>query len=182
MNTIIKLKTNDLTFFNQMYNDYSAKLYDFIYMKTNSEFYANEVVQMTFIKLWKSREELKNDVPMGAQIFQMAKSTLIDVLRKTEKERIKINSFAESREMEKTSGNELINGYNAKRILEDILKQMPPMRQKVFNLRIQHFSYKEIACTLSISVKTVNKHLELARKQLEPYLNVLFVLLFFFVK
>lgn len=171
---IIELKSGDVSVFNEVYEDYSTELYDFIYTKTRSSFYANEVVQITFIKFWERHEELKDDVPLRAQIFQIAKTTLIDILRKVEKERLKINSFAKSEVMQETTEDELMNKCDAQRILKRTSGQMPPMRQKVFNLRIQQFSYKEIAYALSISTKTVSKHLELARKQIEPYLNSFF--------
>jgi RNA polymerase sigma-70 factor (ECF subfamily) len=48
-------------------------------------------------------------------------------------------------------------------ILQIITEKMPPMRKKIFSLRVeQRLSYKEISSLLSISIKTVNKHMELA--------------------
>ena len=62
--------------------------------------------------------------------------------------------------------DDLIENYDAQKILQAITDQMPPMRKKVFSLRIQQqLTYKEISSTLSISLKTVNKHMELALPQ-----------------
>lgn len=83
-------------------------------------------------------------------------------MRKTESEKLKLDGFSKSGSEEVTD-NLPMETYDDNIILQIITEQMPPMRKKVFSLRIeQHLSYKEISSVLSISLKTVNKHMELA--------------------
>lgn len=156
------LKQGTVEAFKTAVSFYQPRLFNFIYTKTGSAYYANEVTQLTFIKLWEYRESLSEDWELSTQIFRIAKTTLIDVLRKTESERLKLEGFSKSGVGEVTDDSAM-EMYDTNVILRMITEKMPPMRKKVFSLRIeQQLSYKEISSVLSISLKTVNKHMELA--------------------
>ncbi|HRO45048.1 sigma-70 family RNA polymerase sigma factor [Agriterribacter sp.] len=156
------IKQGSYDAFKFAFSFYQSRLHNFIYTKTGSAYYANEVTQLTFIKLWEYRESLSEEWQLSTQIFRIAKTTLIDVLRKTESERLKLEGFGKSG-LEEVTGNLPMETYDVNIILQIITEKMPPMRKKVFSLRIeQRLSYKEISSLLSISLKTVNKHMELA--------------------
>lgn len=162
---ICKIKDGDNDAFKVIYSIYQPKLHNFIYVKTGSAFCAEEVTQITFMKLWESRKLLKDDILLSTQIFQISKTTLIDALRKTNRERLKLKRLFQEG-VQQYCDYHSIENYDSRKILQTITAQMPPMRKKVFNLRIKHqLSYKEISAMLSISLKTVNKHMELALPQ-----------------
>ena len=57
------------------------------------------------------------------------------------------------------------------RLLQAI-QQMPPQRRSVFVMsRFQHLSSEEIASNLGLSVRTVEKHLQLALDNIRKFLN-----------
>ena len=156
------IKQGSVDAFKAAYSFYQPRLHNFIYSKTGSAYYANEVTQLAFIKLWEHRESLNEEWQLSTQIFRIAKTTLIDVLRKTESERLKLEGFSKSGSEEVTDHLPM-ETYDVNILLQIITEKMPPMRKKVFSLRIeQQMSYKEISSLLSISLKTVNKHMELA--------------------
>ena len=58
--------------------------------------------------------------------------------------------------------------------VETIVGKMPPQRQQIFRMsRFEHMPSREIAEQLNLSVRTVDKHLELALKELRKYLNII---------
>lgn len=123
------------------------------------------------------------DIPISSQIFQIAKTTMIDVLRKMERERLKTDHIYTNTKRIQESGYEWIEGKDAESTLQRAMDVMPPMRKKVFSLRVENqYSYKEIAIALSISIKTVNKHLELAMQQVRPFFKTFLILLIIFKK
>lgn len=183
METITKLQNGDTEVFGEIFQEFNGKLEQFIFNKTRSQYYAHEVTQLTFIKLWERRMSLNAEIPISSQIFQIAKSTMIDVLRKMERERLKIAHINAQRKMIPPSGYESIELKDAQTVLHRALNEMPPMRKKVCRLRIEdQFSYKEISETLCISIKTVNKHLELAMRQLRPFFKTFVLIILFLVK
>lgn len=140
---------------------------------------AEEVVQLSFIKLWNTRENLNEDFSISTQLFRIAKTTLIDLVRKNNT----IDSLAKKIEdlHADISTNDTLGKIDAKELsnkLEKALANLPPIRRKVFRMsRLEEKSYHEIATELSISTKTVENHISMAIKQLRPYLTILIILL-----
>lgn len=65
-----------------------------------------------------------------------------------------------------------IGAENLRPILELALKKMPEKRSEVFRLsRLEGLSDQDIADQLGISVRTVQKHLEVAGKDIRKLLN-----------
>ncbi|MBO9619274.1 MAG: RNA polymerase sigma factor, partial [Niabella sp.] len=77
-----KIKEGDEPSFYAFYNAYHARLYQYIFKYTRSEWLAEETVQLSFIKLWECRETLSAEYSLSTQLFRIAKCTLIDLLRK----------------------------------------------------------------------------------------------------
>ena len=115
---------------------------------------------------------MKLEIPFDRQLFQIAKTTLIDQIRKSVRERLRLQELREN-----AVPTEAIPQYETditSRITH-ALENLPPIRKKVFVLnRIQGLSYKEIGQELSISDRTVEKHISLALKQLRKLLHLFF--------
>ena len=99
---------------------------------------------------------------------------MIDELRKQKVLR-KVES-AGNRPMQRELVGDVVSYNDTMRKLELLIKQMPPVRQRVFRLsRLNCYSYHEIAQMLSISPKTVENHINLALKFIKPFFPVLFL-------
>lgn len=168
--------TPDEAAFEKLYGEYHQKVYFYFRKQTHSESMAEELVQLTFIKLWRHLDRLSDEVPVSSQIFRIARTTLIDTLRKKAVEREALQHAQLPREHTYTE-----NTVYAHCLQEDIqaaVEQLPPIRKKVFQLsRMQGLSYQDIARELSISTKTVEDHLTKATKQLKLLLRYSHVLL-----
>lgn len=169
MEQIFGIKSGNLQAFQCAYQLHHGKLYAYILKKTGSAYLSEEVVQLTFIRLWEKRQNLSLDYPLSAQIFKMGGSILIDQLRK---EAVAKKHHEEIIPMEILHDEEQSeNAHN----LELAIDKMAPMRKKVFKLsKIDGYSYKEIADELSISPKTVENHISKALKQLRSALSSFF--------
>ncbi len=160
MEYIAELTSGCLQTFQSVYRLYNQKLYAYILKKTNSEYMAEEVVQLTFIRLWEKRRNLSAEYSISAQIFKMAGTILIDQLRKEAISQKHLSIVETERAKPAAPDLDL-------EILEQAIEQMAPVRKKVFKLsKLDGYSYKEIAELLSISPKTVENHMTKALKQL----------------
>lgn len=163
-----EIKGGNLHIFNKVYEAYHHKLYAYIFHKTSSAFYAQEVVQLTFIKLWEKRQNISEDYTLSVQLFKIARSILIDTLRK-EAIRQKHQDHANK------NFTPVIHIESYKDTMEAVdyeIEKMPRVRREVFKLsRKEGFSYKEIAELLSISPKTVENHISAAIKQLKSVMG-----------
>lgn len=161
---IQNIKKGDHISFEIVFKLWHKKIYAFFLKKTNSEDQAEDLTQLTFIKLWRFKHTLSEEFPLDVQLFKIAKTTLLDYFKKQANDERNLKIF----HLEGLKSNfTAAESYDTRQQLETILNRLPPTRKKVFVLyRLQGYSYKEIAAQLSISPRTVEKHLSLAIKQL----------------
>ena len=172
------IKNSDELALNQAFKLYYPPLYAYIFDKTKSVELTKDVVQLTFIKLWKYRLGLKEDIELSHQIFRIARTTMIDELRHAQTIR-KAESACERPALSEDI-NESIFYNDTRRKLEELITRMPPMRQQVFRLsRLSQYNYKEISELLSISTKTVENHISLALKFIKPFFPIPVFLIIF---
>lgn len=182
MNIVKAIKEGDELVFQQVFDQYHTKLYYFILGKTASDYLAEEVVQIAFIKLWERRHTLNEGFSISTQLFRIATTSLIDLLRQQQ------TKSALLKELEK--GAEIaVDASSIDRLQEKELQQklnfainaLPPVRRKVFEMsRVNGLSYREIAESLSISIKTVEVHITKALKQIKKHITLLVLLIFIY--
>lgn len=171
MSTIADIQAGDPFVFEQVYEEYYLKLYHFVLGKTRSAWLAEEVTQTTFVKLWENRQRLNPEIGLSLQVFRIARTTMIDYIRKQNHLSFAITQLKSTSEEDGNQLNDEIDYNETSRKLAQALTQLPEMRRKVFELsRLEGMSYKDIAEHLSISVKTVEKHISKALQQLRPLL------------
>jgi len=158
--------------YSKVFEEYHHKLYQYIYRYTQSTYLAEETVQLTFVKLWEKREGLSEEYDISTQLFRIAKSTLIDLLRKEkvrETQELSDTYIAGPQEHEKfIYKEELQHALSA-------IEQLPAQSRQVFKLsRLGDLSHKEISTHLSISPKTIEGHITRALKYLRKGLISLF--------
>jgi RNA polymerase sigma-70 factor (ECF subfamily) len=181
LNIVASIKNSDEFIFEQVYQEYHEKLYYYMLSKSKSTYIAEEVVQITFIKLWNNRERLNEEFTISTHIFRIASTTFIDLLRK-QSNSLKIYKELESRDTDLPNNNisEKMDESDVYQLLNKALNKMPPVRKKVFEMsRVDGMTYKEIADKMFISPKTVENHISKALQQLKKYFSILFL---FFLK
>lgn len=181
MHDIIQLKKGDVSVFNKVYSDYHKRLYYYLLKKTGSSFYAEEITQVAFIKLWKYRESLNEEISLDAQIFRVAKTAFIDQMRQIAGKKKMTAAFFGKIQKEEVL-NEGIEKINEKEVLsklQKVLSGLTPTQKKVFEMsRLYELNYKEIAVLQSTSVKTVENHINQALKKIKTSFLLLVLSLF----
>ncbi len=159
------IKEGNTAAFEHLYQLYKEKLLAYFLKKTDSIESAKDLMQTSFLKLWKYRKSLNADFLPEQQLFYIARTVFIDYLRKEGKQQ-KIKSGLKAKADERQAAD-YIYSFDAEARLQNILSQMPQLRRKVFQLhRVEGYSYKEIAEILQIPVKAVDNNLAKALKYL----------------
>lgn len=176
------LKAGDAAEFKKVYDHFSPRLNGYFYSKSFPEILCADVIQQTFIKLWERRQGLNPQLKLSTQIFQFAKTTMIDEVRKYKTARRKSQALYETSQYKRENVEFFpFEDEELQQKLSRAIDALPPVRKKVFLLsREENMSQKEISSQLAISIKTVNKHMQLAMRQLKTILNLL-VLMFLFL-
>lgn len=168
MSLILSIQQGDIVAFEQVFDEYHHKLYFFVLGRTHSIYLAEETVQETFVKLWRYRSSLKEEIPISTQIFRIARTVLIDLQRKQKRQENLYKAVDLTEQSVTLQPDESVELSN---LIANAIRRLPPTRRTVFHLsRVEGMSNREIADALSISGKTVENHITLAIKQLRVWL------------
>jgi RNA polymerase sigma-70 factor (family 1) len=180
-NNINQLRDGDEIAFRLVFDEYHARVYAYIHKKTGSSYMAEEAMQLTFVKLWNYRQSLKPELSLFTQVFRIASTTMIDLVRSEEKKRFALHSLRKQADIQLEPLQSLEENELKKKV-SVLVRRMPTMQKKVFEMsRFEEKSYREIALALSISIKTVETHISRALKFLRQNLTLLsFLFLYFF--
>ncbi len=176
LETIAALQKNDQSVFDEVYYIYHKRIYHYILGKTHSSFMAEEVTQITFIKLWQHRASLSLQYSLFTQLFTFATTSMIDLLRKESS----LRKYSQTLETPSAHDDtwEDLKGKELQQSVDDFIRQMPEMRRKVFEMsRYKGMTYRQIAEDLSLSVKTIESHMMQAIRQLRSFLGLGAILL-----
>ncbi|MBN9297744.1 MAG: RNA polymerase sigma-70 factor [Filimonas sp.] len=167
-----EIRDGNLQAYYRAFHAYHEKLYQYIYKYTQSSYYAEETVQLAFIKLWEKRENLSDEHTLSAQLFRIAKSIVIDLLRKEQLR--KTQELSDVYISENKNAEKIIYKEELQTVLTAI-NELPAQCKQVFTLsRINHLTHKEISDQLAISPKTIEAHISKAIRTLRKALNIFF--------
>ncbi|WP_336833357.1 RNA polymerase sigma factor [Sphingobacterium siyangense] len=164
--------TNEKEFF-LAYRYWYRKLYYFLYQKTQCSNLAEDVVQQTFLIVWERKNNANQQIQFSTQLFQIARTKLIDELRRRALNR-KYVAFEKPFVLTQYEDLERQIAYKGElEYVKELITQMPFMRQQIFYLhKIEELSYKEIAVKLSISPKTVENHVSIGLKFIKKFFKL----------
>ena len=185
--TIKQFKADDMLAFDIIYRTYSKKLYRFAYSIIKVKPDAEGIVHEVFIKVWEKRNRIDEYLSFESYLFTITYNTTISFIRK----KVKENKYIEYL---KSIQNPSIQSkiipeieYKELKDKSEKIVGLLPMRQKqIYKLsREEGLTYKEIAAKLSISVNTVETHMERALKSIREKLGsvsiVLLILYYLFI-
>lgn len=155
-----RLKAGEQAAFEQLYERYFSRLYNYAYQKTGDTFLAQEVVQELFVRLWQQRGRLVITGVVSAYLFAAIRHLIIDQLRKEAIRQRHTEQFARDYQPLATNQTEeQVRLDELRQAYEQLLQQLPPKCRDVFRLSRQGVSHREIAAQLAISEKTVEQHI-----------------------
>lgn len=134
---------------------------------------AEEVLNQGFLKILLNLDKYNTRVPFEAWIRRVMINTVIDEYRKDKKsnEIIEYTDFQEEYNASDIDINDAEKQFNSEE-LETMLKQLPDVSGKVFNLyAIDGYSHKEVAEKLGMSVGTSKWHVSFARAELKKLIE-----------
>jgi RNA polymerase sigma-70 factor (family 1) len=177
--SVQQIQSGSIKSFEQVYHQYHARLYYFVLKHTRSTYLSEEAVQLTFIKMWENRRNLSTQFDLSVQLFRIARSITIDLLRKerTAGRYIEVNEVNADETMALSVETDIIHKDQLNHV-EALIEELSPVRKKVFKLsRFEELSHKEIAEQLSISPKTVENHIGRAIMHLKNKMVILLIIL-----
>ncbi len=163
--SVKNLKEGDAKAFDDLFNKYSPRLYNFSlkYLKSAEE--SEEVIQEVFYYIWDKRKELKPDRSFNSYVFTIA----YNIIRKYFNKKAKDNAYKDevifSLLQEENSLDRIMDYKSLLAKVESVIETLPDRRKEIFFKRkYKGLSVKQIAEEMGISPNTVENQLASAQK------------------
>jgi len=166
---VAAVRADDRHAFDALFLRWYPQVHRFLTALVKEEALAEDLAQSVFLKVWLHREQLDPAKSLKNYLFVLSRNGALDVFKS--KRHLMEESSGHLPEKVSPDRTEYRVEYveTNNRVLRAVEK-MPPQRRAVFVMnRYQHLSSEEIASLLGISVRTVEKHLQLALDNLRNY-------------
>lgn len=181
---IEEIRAGKIKAFEILFKSFYPRVKSFAYGMIKDPFEAEEIAQNVFLKVWTNREKLWSTHTLSSYIFTIVQNEVYDFYREKHyslgyEENIRANTTELQYEIDSE-----YNIKEIKAIVNRTLEEMPPQRKAIYKMsREQFLSNDEIAQTLGLSKRTVEKHISLALASIRKNLgDFLFWLFLFFIR
>jgi len=159
--------------YEQLFVRYYPTLLHFIRNMLKDDHMSEDIAQNIFMKLWIHREKLDSTQSVKNYLFVLAKHEIYNIFKAKRTTMLSLLPQLSDRDVADrgVSAEERYNYTELNALLMQGIQKMPAQRQLIFRMsRYEHLSNREIAERLGLSVRTVDKHIELALKDLRSTL------------
>lgn len=143
-----------------------GKLLSFVNSIIKDKQAAEDIVQDQFLKLWDNKQNIDDSLSIESYLYVMTKNATINYIKSHSKFVIMPNNtpvVVSCMDLDRSIDVSIIKGR-----LMEIIDKMPEQRRKVFTMsKIDGMSNIEIAEKLGLSVKTVDRHLAMAKSYIK---------------
>lgn len=169
---IHRLKNDDKSAVDELFNYYYSRLYYFSKSILKIENEIDDILQEVFVKIWLNRQKIGNAETFNAYIYTITKNEVLNLIRTNLRDQsFRDELFLRSVAQEYHTQNQ-VEFDEVKTGIDKIVASLPPKRHQVFILsRTEGLSNREIAQQLNISEKTVEDHITHAIKYIKNSLK-----------
>jgi len=157
--------------FNLLLKKYQQKLYWHIRRMVIDHDDADDIIQDTFVKIWKNLPGFRSDAQLYTWMYRIATNECITFLnKKKQKNNIPLDDVAY--ELADTlADSSYFNGDKAQLLLQQAILTLPEKQRLVFNMKYyEDMKYEQMSEVLGTSVGALKASFHLAVKKIETFL------------
>ena len=164
-----RIQGGDEIAFKQLYDHYWNKVYHFATLYLMDSFECEDVTQAAFVKLWEKRGSLCSEKDIDGLLFIIIRNLVFSQHRR---------SMLKDASVVDESIEAQIDAKDLAEYIDVLAANLPPRQRQAFVLsRKEGLSNKEIASIMNISVKGVERNIDLALKFIRRNLPLFIVFL-----
>jgi RNA polymerase sigma-70 factor (ECF subfamily) len=181
-----RISEGDEAAFSCFFEQYSDKIFYFLYKTTHSQSISRDLLQDIFLHLWLNRGKIVEIHNIDAYLFRMARNHALNELERFVRKNLELTD-SHDREYQGLDPLDQMTSDELKEKLDEAIRKLPPKQQQVFILHKEEGkSYDQIASQLNLSPSTIHNHMHHAlanlRRQLKRIYPDLFAAILLIVK
>jgi RNA polymerase sigma-70 factor (ECF subfamily) len=181
---VARARTKDFAAFEQLVDRYEDKVYRLAFRFVRNETEAKEIVQDTFLSIWRKLDTFKGDAQFGSWVYRVAANAALMRLRSQRRhpevstEELPIDFLDTYGQIPSPGDNwarrpdDELQSDELRRRIQAAVDELPEIYRTVFLVRdVEGLSTEETAELLGISVPTVKTRLHRARLALREAIS-----------
>jgi len=163
-----KIKEGDVKAFERIFRHYYTPLYLYAFSITGQKETSEEIIQDLFYIIWKDREKLQILQSVKNYLYKSVRNRSLHYLEHLQiQEQYREQIVNQPDSPAEAAPDDILEYKELEEALKQTINRLPERCRHIFNLhRMNGLKYKEIAATLSVSVKTVEADMTKAYKTL----------------
>ena len=167
-----RLKADDATALDLLYENYYVRLYHFCKGLIKLEHEIDDILQDVFLKIWLNRSKITSPDTFTAYIFTITKNAVISFIRAHKKEILLKATLQENQVLYDLENESKMEYTELEEKVRNLLNQLPETSKTIYEFSRKHgLSNKEISHKLGVSVKTIEYHITKTLKYLKKNLK-----------
>ena len=156
--------------FNLLVQNYKVKLYNLLYRLLGNREEAEDILQETFLRVYRERESYDFNYSFSTWIYTIALNLFKNVYKK--RKRVRFTGIDALLNRPDPNSENFGNKNRLSTILEREIFSLPLKYKSVFILReVEQLSYEEVALALNLPLGTVKSRVNRARRILQKRLR-----------
>ena len=168
----LQSKNNKDAAFKELLKLYKERLYWHIRNIVKSHDDADDVLQNTFIKVYRSIDNFKGESKLYSWLYRIATNEAITLINKNAKHLQISNEEAQNLAIDNLQSDVYFEGDEIQLKLQKAIATLPEKQQLVFNMKyFQDIKYKDLSEILETSEGALKASYHIAIKKIEAYLK-----------
>lgn len=160
--------------FSFLMQTYKERLYWHIRKMVISHDDADDVLQNTFLKVWKSLDQFRGGSSVFTWLYRIATNESLTFLNKKRAQYVDTMVDIECLMVEELKADSYFSGNEAEEKLQKAIVELPEKQRLIFNMKyFDHLKYEEMSEILSTSVGALKASYHHAVKKIEAYLTTI---------
>jgi RNA polymerase sigma-70 factor (family 1) len=171
---LTRLGEGDTKAYEILFKCYYRKLTLFANRFINDLNAAEEITGEVFVVLWEKREQLNHTVCISSYLYKTTQNKCLNYLKHQKIENLYLTYMLKNNLLD-TCAADYESSYNDKELalqIKTAIDSLPEKCRQVFIMsRYDDMKYRDIALSLNISAKTVERHMSIALERLRKVLK-----------
>ncbi len=161
--------------FGALVQSYQERLYWHLRRFTLSHEDTDDLLQETFVKIWRGLDTFRNDSTLLTWVYRIATNEALNFLRREKTHGAMDREPFDTVLAKKVDDDPHFNGNELQRELQKAILRLPKKQRAVFSMRyFDELSYKDIAKILNTSVGSLKASYHFAYKKIRADLEKIF--------
>lgn len=168
---LARIAEGDGDAFYAFYQLYAPRLRAYLLRSTRSEPDTEEILQLSFIRIWLSRDKLMDVDNIAAWVYTITARVCLQHFRRQKREKERLARIEATPAEVVATPLELVRLEEIRAAIQTVVQQMPATRSTIFRMsREQGKKPAEMAQLLGMPVGTVKNQLSAAMKEIREFL------------